>query len=47
MDQYKDDDMNGSPIDQAMNSLSEMGIEIDKPNEMSDDEFNGIITSEV
>lgn len=50
MDQYNEydmDDKHGSAIDAAMESLKEQGIELDNPNEMSDDEFNGIITSEV
>jgi hypothetical protein len=50
MDQYNEydkDDKHGSAIDAAMESLEEMGIEIDNPNEMSDDEFEGIISSEV
>lgn len=50
MDQYNEydkDDKHGSAIDAAMESLEAMGIEIEKPNEMSDDEFNGIIGSEI
>lgn len=50
MDQYNEydmDDKHGSAIDAAMESLKEQGFEIDNPNEMSDDEFNGIITSEI
>lgn len=50
MDQYNEydmDDKHGSAIDAAMESLKEQGIELDNPNEMSDDEFNGIITSEI
>src|SRR6056297_3302686 len=35
-----------SPIDEVENMLEEADI-LDNPNEMSDDEFNGIITSEV
>ena len=50
MDEYNEydmDDKHGSAIDAAMESLKEQGIELDNPNEMSDDEFNGIITSEI
>ena len=50
MDQYNEydkDDKHGSAIDAAMESLEELGIEVEKPNEMSDDAFNGIIASEV
>ena len=50
MDQYNEydmDDKHGSAIDAAMESLKEQGIELDNPNEISDEEFNGIITSEV
>lgn len=50
MDQYNEydmDDKHGSAIDAAMESLEEMGIEIDKENEMSDMEFEGIISSEI
>lgn len=50
MDQYNEydkDDKHGSAIDAAMESLEEMGIEIEKPNDMSDMEFEGIIGSEI
>lgn len=47
MDQYNEYDKDGSAIDAAMQSLKDQGIEIDAPNEMSDDEFKGVITSEV
>jgi len=50
MDQYNEydmDDKHGSAIDAAMESLKEQGIELDNPNEISDEEFEGIITSEV
>lgn len=50
MDQYNEydqDDKQGSAIDSALKSMKDMGIEIEAPNEMSDDEFNGIITSEI
>lgn len=53
MDQYNEydqDDKHGSAIDAAMESIEEMaeeqGFEIDNPNEMSDEEFEGIISSE-
>ena len=49
MDQYNEYGMDekGSAIDAAMQSLKDQGVEFDNPNEMSEDEFNGIITSEV
>ena len=50
MDEYNEydkDDKHGSAIDAAMESLEEMGIEIEKPNDMSDMEFEGIIGSEI
>ena len=40
-------EMQVSPIDQAQEMLQEQGIELDLPNEMSDDEFEGIVSSEV
>jgi len=47
MDQYNEYDKQGSAIDSALKSMSDMGIDVEAPNEMSDDEFNGIITSEI
>jgi uncharacterized small protein (DUF1192 family) len=50
MDQYNEydtDDKKGSAIDTAMESLEAMGIEVEKPNDMSEGQFEGIIGSEI